>query len=250
MTGLTPLLSALLPSFLASLVEMVEAFTIVLAVGLTQGWRPALAGTVLGLIALGVLVLVLAPVLDLVPLELLQFIIGALLILFGLRWLRKAILRAAGHLPLRDERIAFAKETDALRRHAHSQRASYLAGLAAFNAVLLEGLEVVFIVLAVGLGHGLIAYASLGAAAAFVVVLIIGIAVHRPLAKVPENGLKFVVGLMLTSFGVFWTGEGLGVDWPGADLSLLGILLVFAAVSIGAVVYLRPSRKAQLRVVK
>jgi uncharacterized membrane protein len=218
MTGFTPIISAVLASFLASMVEMVEAFTIVLAVGLTQGWRPALAGTALGLRALAVLFVVLAPVLSLVPLELLQFVIGALLILFGMRWLRKAILRAAGHLPLHDETIAFAKETDALRHRAHSQRANYLAGLAAFNAVLIEGIEVVFIVLAVGVGNGLVAYASLGAAAALVVVLIVGLAVHRPLSKIPENALKFVVGLMLTSFGAFWTGEGLGVDWPGADL--------------------------------
>jgi len=250
MLELSTVLPAITAAFLASLVEVVEAFTIVLAVGLTQGWRPAFAGTILGLVALALIVVVLAPLLALAPLQLLQFLIGALLILFGLRWLRKAILRASGHLALHDEERAFAKETDNLRHHAHNKRANYLAGLAAFNAVLLEGLEVVFIVLAVGVGHGVVAWASLGAAAAVVVVLAIGLAVRKPLAKIPENALKFVVGLMLTSFGIFWTGEGLGVEWPGADLSLVGILVLFIIVSAAMVMRLRPRRRAQLKVVK
>ena len=250
MISLATVLPVVLAAFLASTVEVVEAFTIVLAVGLTQGWRPALSGAALALVALAVIVAVLAPLLGFVPLELLQFVIGVLLILFGLRWLRKAILRAAGLMPMRDEERAFAKETDALRHHAHSQRANYLAGLAAFNAVLLEGIEVVFIVIAVGTTRGLTLYASIGAAAAVVLVAIVGFAVHKPLSKIPENALKFVVGLMLTSFGVFWTGEGLGVDWPGADLSLLGILIVLIAVSAAAVQRLRPLRRATLRVVK
>jgi uncharacterized membrane protein len=201
-------------------------------------------------LALAVIVVVLAPVLSFVPLELLQFLIGALLVLFGLRWLRKAILRASGLMALRDEEKAFAKETDALRHHAHSQRANYLAGLAAFNAVLLEGVEVVFIVLAVGATRGLTLYAAIGAAAAVVMVAIVGAIVHRPLAKIPENALKFVVGLMLVSFGVFWTGEGLGVEWPGADWSLVGILVVMVAVSAAGVQWLRPLRRASLTVVK
>jgi uncharacterized membrane protein len=228
----------------------VEAFTIVLAVGITQGWRPALAGTVLALVALAAIVAVLAPVLSFVPLELLQFVIGALLILFGLRWLRKAILRASGLMAERDEDKAFAKETDALRHHAHNRRANFLAGLAAFNAVLLEGVEVVFIVVAVGATRGLTLYASAGAAAAVVVVMVVGLAVHRPLSQIPENLLKFAVGLMLTSFGVFWCGEGLGADWPGGDWSLLGILAVMVAVSLAAVQRLRPLRRATLKVVK
>ncbi|MDR3470757.1 MAG: hypothetical protein P4M09_03570 [Devosia sp.] len=244
------MVSAIGASFLASLVEVVEAFTIVLAVGLTRGWRPALAGSALALVALGLIVAILAPLLNLVPLALLQFAIGVLLILFGLRWLRKAILRAAGLIPLHDEEKIFHKETDILKHQAHSQRANYLAGLAAFNAVLLEGVEVVFIVIAVGAGRGLVAYASLGAAAAVVLVAVVGAAVHRPLSKIPENALKFVVGLMLTSFGVFWAGEGLGANWPGADWSLLGIVVVWIAVSFAAVRRLRPLRRATLRVVK
>jgi uncharacterized membrane protein len=196
---------------------------------------------------LAVLVLLLGPLLELVPIEALQFVIGTLLILFGLRWLRKAILRASGLIPLRDEARAFAAETDQLRRRSAERRADWLAGVAAFKAVLLEGVEVVFIVIAVGAGRGMIGYASLGAAAACLLVLIIGLAVHRPLSRVPENTLKFTVGLLLTSFGVFWTGEGLGADWPGADLSLLGILAVVAAVSFAAVRLLRPSSVAAAR---
>jgi uncharacterized membrane protein len=239
-----------LAAFLASLVEVVEAFTIVLAVALARGWRPALGGAVAGLAVLAVLVAVLGPLLELVPLALLQFAIGVLLVLFGLRWLRKAILRAAGLLPLHDEELAFAREAAALSRDAHHQRADLRAGIAAFNAVLLEGLEVVFIVVAVGAAQGMLVYASLGAAAAVLVILVVGLAVHRPLSQIPENALKFVVGLMLTSFGIFWTGEGLGVDWPGNDLSLLAILAIFVVLAAGAVRWLRPKRRGQLRVVK
>ncbi|TIR65733.1 MAG: COG4280 domain-containing protein, partial [Mesorhizobium sp.] len=208
MHDLTPILSTVAASFLASFVEVVEAFTIVLAVGVTRGWRPALTGAVSALAVLAALVLAFGPLLQLIPIALLQFAVGVLLILFGMRWLRKAILRSAGIIALRDEEAAFSRETDALTRHANDRRAGYLAGVAAFKAVLLEGVEVVFIVIAVGTAHGQTLYAGLGALAAFVLVMLIGLAMHRPLARVPENALKFVVGLMLTSFGVFWTGEG------------------------------------------
>jgi uncharacterized membrane protein len=233
MTSLTTIFSTVTASFLASFVEVVEAFTIVLAVGITQSWRPAFAGTGLALLVLAILVLIFGPLLALVPIEVLQFVVGALLILFGLRWLRKAILRSGGVLSLRDEAKNFAKETGELERQKADRHANYLAGLAAFKAVLLEGTEVVFIVIAVGATRGLTLYAGLGALAAFLVVLAIGLAVHRPLSRVPENGLKYVVGLMLTSFGVFWTGEGLGADWPGADLSLVGIFVLVAATALG-----------------
>ncbi|SRR5258707_15049189 len=228
MTDLTTLTSTVTAAFLGSFVEVVEAFTIVLAVGLSRSWRPAFIGAGLALLVLAALVLVFGPLLSLIPLHLLQFVVGALLILFGLRWLRKAILRAGGFIALHDEAKAFDAETETLRRQAADRRADYLAALAAFKAVLLEGIEVVFIVIAVGAGHGLTLYASFGALAAFVLVLAIGLLVHRPLAQVPENTLKFVVGLMLTSFGVFWIGEGLGAAWPGEDLALLGILGVLA----------------------
>jgi uncharacterized membrane protein len=238
---LTSVLPTIAASFLASFVEVVEAFTIVLAVGLTQSWRPAFIGTGLALAVLAALVIALGPLLGLVPIHLLQFVVGVLLILFGMRWLRKAILRAIGVIALHDEEKAFAKETEELARRARDRRADYLAGVAAFKAVLLEGVEVVFIVIAVGTARGLTLYAALGALAAFVAVIAIGIVVHRPLSRVPENTLKFVVGLMLTTFGIFWTGEGIGVDWPGADLSLLGIFVVLSAASVALVRWLGSS---------
>jgi uncharacterized membrane protein len=239
MTNLTTILSTLTASFLGSFVEMVEAFTIVLAVGLSQGWRPAFIGTGIALAVLAILVLGFGPLLSLAPIHLLQFSVGVLLILFGLRWLRKAILRAAGLLALHDEAKVFQTESERLRQQAAERRADYLAGLAAFKGVLLEGVEVVFIVIAVGTAHGLTLTASFGALAAFVVVLAIGLAVHRPLAQVPENALKFVVGLMLSSFGAFWIGEGLGAPWPGDDLALLGIFALFALSAFALVRWLR-----------
>lgn len=239
MTNLATVLPTMTAAFLASFVEVVEAFTIVLAVGITQSWRPAFIGTGLAFALLAGLVLVFGPVLAQVPIELLQFVVGVLLILFGLRWLRKAILRATGYIALHDEAKAFAKETDLLKRQAAENRANYLAGLAAFKAVLLEGVEVVFIVIAIGTARGLTFYAAMGALAAFVLVLAIGLLVHKPLSRVPENALKFAVGLMLSVFGIFWTGEGLGVEWPGADASLLGLLAILGATAFGLVALLR-----------
>ena len=234
----TPAVSA---AFLASLVEVVEAFTIVLAVGTVRGWRPAFLGTGAALVLLAAIVILLGPTLDRVPLHLLQLIIGLLLLLFGLRWLRKAILRATGYIALHDEESEFTKQTASLQG-AVRQRAPHLdwiAGLAAFKAVMLEGLEVVFIVIAVGAGRGLLIPASLGALGACILVLAIGLLVHKPLSRVPENTLKFVVGVMLSAFGVFWTGEGLGVEWAGGDLMLLGLVAAFLAAGLVLVRLLR-----------
>lgn len=226
-------------AFLASLVEVVEAFTIVLAVGITQSWRSAFIGTAAAFVTLAVIVIVFGPLLTLVPLHILQYVVGVLLLLFGMRWLRKAILRASGYIALHDEEKAFAKETELLSRQKVQASAAYLAGLAAFKAVLLEGIEVIFIVIAVGAAHQATLYAAFGALAAFVVVLAVGLIVYKPLTQVPENTLKFVVGLMLTSFGIFWTGEGLSIDWPGADLMLVGFFLSLALGSLAAVRLLR-----------
>jgi uncharacterized membrane protein len=219
-------------AFLASLVEVVEAFTIVLAVATLRGWRPAALGTTAGLAVLAAIVLLLAPLLDHVPITSLQLAIGILLLLFGMGWLRKASLRAGGVIPLHDEDAIFAAEAAALVEQASRQRRSldWAAGITALKAVLLEGLEVVFIVIAVGAGRGLLVPASLGALTACVLVLAIGAVVHRPLSRVPENNLKFGVGVMLSAFGVFWSGEGLGIAWPGQDLALL----LFAALFLGA----------------
>lgn len=242
---LTSILPTLTAAFLASVVEVVEAFTIVLAVALTRSWRPALTGTFAALALLVVLVLVFGPLFALIPLGALQFVIGTLLILFGMRWLRKAILRASGYIALHDEDAAFAKEMDELTRLAADKRADWIAGMAAFKAVLLEGVEVVFIVIAVGAAHNMTWIAGLGALAAALVVLLVGVLVHKPLSTVPENTLKFAVGLMLTAFGIFWTGEGLGAAWPGADLSILGLLVILLVVSLIAVQVMTGARSQQ-----
>jgi uncharacterized membrane protein len=238
---------AITAAFLASLVEAVEALTIVLAVATVRGWRPAGLGAFAGLAVLILIVLALGPLLELIPLHLLQLAIGILLLLFGMRWLRKAILRSARVIPLHDEAAAFASETAELRERANRQdaRLDWLAGLASFKAVLLEGLEVVFIILAVGAGRGLLFPASAGALAACLLVAGVGLVIHRPLARVPENTLKFGVGVMLSAFDVFWTGEGLGVAWPGADLAIIAFAVLFLAVGLGAVALARqPSKEA------
>ncbi len=228
-------------AFLGAFVEVVEAFTIVLAVATVRGWRPAAYGTGAGLLLLAVMVALLGPVLEEIPLRLLQFVVGVALLMFGLRWLRKAILRSAGFIALHDEEAAFEKETSALQDDARQRRASadWIAGLAAFKAVVLEGIEVVFIVVALGSGPGLLVPASIGALGALVVVLITGALVHRPLSRVPENALKFGVGVMLSAFGVFWTGEGLGVEWPGQDGAILVMATTFLGGGLAIVPWLR-----------
>jgi uncharacterized membrane protein len=191
----------------------------------------------------------LGPVLDRVPLHLLQLAVGVLLLLFGLRWLRKAVLRAAGVIPLRDEGAAFATETAELRERArrHEARLDWLAALASFKAVLLEGLEVVFVVIAVGAGNGLLVPASAGALSACLLVAGAGLVLHRPLTRVPENTLKFAVGVMLSAFGVFWTGEGLGVAWPGADLAIVVFAALFLAAGLAAPALVRRPSAEGLR---
>jgi uncharacterized membrane protein len=244
---LTQFAPAMTAAFLASLVEAVEALTIVLAVATVRGWRPAGLGALAGLAVLVLIVVGLGPLLDLVPLHLLQLAIGVLLLMFGMRWLRKAILRSAGVIPLHDEAVAFAAETAELREQARRRdsRLDWLAGLTSFKAVLLEGLEVVFIVIAVSAGRGLLVPASAGALAACLLVAGVGFVVHRPLARVPENTLKFAVGVMLSAFGLFWTGEGLGVAWPGQDLAIVAFAALFLAVGLVAVALARrPSAEA------
>lgn len=242
MTGSLALVwPAIAAAFLASLVEAVEALTIVLAVVIVRGWRPAGLGVLAGLAVLVLIVIALGPLLDHVPLHLLQLVIGILLLLFGMRWLRKAILRAAGVVPLHDEAVAFAAETAELREQARRSEArlDWIAAITTFKAVLLEGLEVVFIVIAVGAGRGMLVPASAGAVAACLGVAVVGLAVHRPLARVPENTLKFAVGVMLSAFGVFWTGEGLGVVWPGEDLAIVAFAAMFLAVGAASVLLAR-----------
>ncbi|HEY5290076.1 MAG TPA: hypothetical protein VIJ59_08590 [Caulobacteraceae bacterium] len=222
-----------LAAFLASSVEAVEAFTIVLAVSVVRGPRPAILGTLAALAVLVLAVALFGPLLGAIPIHGLQLVIGVLLLLFGLGWLRKAILRAGGALPLHDESAAFDKQTRTLEAGASNAAADWIAGVAAFKAVLLEGTEVVFIVLAVGARPGLLAPAAIGAGAACVLVAALGLAIRKPLARVPENSLKFLVGTMLSAFGLFWTAEGLTAPFPFGDwaiLALVGAILIIALV--------------------
>jgi uncharacterized membrane protein len=193
---------AVTAAFLASIVEVIEAFTIVLAVATLRGWRPAAWGTTVGLGLLAAIVLLLGPLLDRVPIHSLQLAIGTLLLLFGMGWLRKASLRAAGIIPLHDEDAIFKTETDQLNQQTRRQQSNldWVAGITALKAVLLEGLEVVFIVIAVGAGRGLLMPPSLGALSACALVLTIGAAVHRPLSRVPENTVKFGVARSREAF--------------------------------------------------
>jgi uncharacterized membrane protein len=232
---------AVTSAFLASLVEVVEAFTIVLAVANVRGARPAISGTLSGLLVLALIVLIFGPAIDQIPLGPLQLAVGTLLLLFGLRWLRKAVLRAAGLVALHDEDAAYRSETAHLQEEVarREARADWLAGLTAFKAVMVEGLEVVFIVIAVGAGRGLLWPASIGALAAVALVLGIGVLVHHPLRRVPENALKFGVGVMLSAFGVFWIGEALGVPWPGEDLAIPGFIVLFLTLALGLSAFLR-----------
>lgn len=226
-----------LAAFLASLVEFVEALTIVLAVGAVRGWRGALGGTGLALLVLLALVAVLGPALTSIPLELVQLGVGTLILMFGMRWLRKAVLRSAGVIPLHDEEAAFAKETASLRGLGGiGQGWDGVAVRTAFNITMIEGVEVVFIVVAMGAaGGGLLVPASLGALAALLVVVALGLALHRPVAMIPENTLKFVVGVLLCSFGTFWVGEGMGLAWPGEDLAIPALNAGFLAAAVAAI---------------
>jgi uncharacterized membrane protein len=237
---------AFLTTFLASAVEAVEALTIVLAVGVVRGWRSTLIGVAAASGILLATILVLGPALDRIPIETLRLIVGALLLVFGLQWLRKAMLRSSGFKELHDEVDAYAsqRELAAEASAAPSSQMDWYSFTVAFKGVLLEGLEVVFIVIALGSAQGELGVAALGAAAAVVVVVVAGLLVQGPLSRVPENNVKFAVGVLLTSFGCFWGAEGAGVEWPGDELSLLGLIAFFALVSLGGVRILSERRQA------
>lgn len=224
-----------LAAFLTSLVEFVEALTIVLAVGAVRGWRPAMAGTLAAAGLLAVLVLVFGPHLARLDAHVFQLAVGILLLLFGLRWLRKAILRAAGIIALHDEAKEFAETEEAMRAGAGKPGFDASAALAAFNGVFVEGIEVVFIVLTLGAINKQLAPAAIGAAAAAIIVVGIGVIARQPLTHIPENALKLAVGALVSAFGTLWTGEGLGLDWPSGvwtpALLSLGYLVV-AAVGV------------------
>jgi uncharacterized membrane protein len=235
-------------AFLASAVEFVEALTIVLAAGVSRGWRSALAGLGAATLVLAVIVAALGPALTHIPISTLRLVVGGLLLTFGLQWLRKAILRASGFKALHDEDAIFARELEEARAARGEQRAGldWYGFTLAFKGVLLEGLEVAFIVVTFGSTQGRIGLAALGAGAALVIVVVVGVLVRAPLARVPENTLKFAVGAMLTTFGIFWSSEGAGADWPGDDAALPGVLAFVVLLSFAAVTTLRRRRQFAL----
>ena len=232
-------------TFAASLVEMVEALTIVLAVGITKGWKTAFSATATALLTLGVIIIGFGPLISKLPLPVLRLIVGGLLLIFGLQWLRKAVLRASGLKALHNEDQIFADEVAALGDVAPGKNIDGKGFTVAFKGVLLEGLEVAFIVVTFGATQHRVGLAALGALAAAVLVVIVGLFVHRPLSRVPENSLKMGVGVLLTSFGTFWAGEGVGAHWPGGDIALLGILAWVLLMTGLSVLWLRSKTVAR-----
>jgi uncharacterized membrane protein len=233
--------------FVACAVEAVEALTIVLAVGIVRGWRSTLIGVAAASLVLLAVVAVLGPALRVIPISALRVVVGVLLLTFGLQWLRKAVLRAAGYKALHDEQLAFAQERElASSAPTTSSEMDWYAFTVSFKGVLLEGLEVAFIVVGFSTSSRTLALAAGAAAAAALVVIAVGIAVRGPLARVPENTLKFAVGVLLSSFGVFWAAEGAGAEWPGSDAAVVAIAVVLAAV---ALLLTRSLRRRRLQLV-
>jgi uncharacterized membrane protein len=238
-------LPLILTVFVACAVEAIEALTIVLATGITREWKSTLQGMAAALVTLAVITAAVGPAISYLPLTALRLVIGALLAIFGLQWLRKAVLRATGYKALHDEASAYLREVtaaEAATRQSKRGVSDWYSFTLAFKGVLLEGLEVVFIVITFGDNQKNIGAAVIGAAAAIIVVTIAGIAVKAPLTKVPENWMKLVVGVMLTSFGTFWGAEGAGVSWPGNDAALLVLIPVVAIFAAACIFWLR-SRK-------
>ncbi len=224
----------------ACVVEMVEALTIVLAVGVTRGWRSAVIGAGVALAALSVVVAALGPALAVFPIDRMRLVVGGLLLVFGLQWLRKAILRSTGYKALHDEDAIFLEEERAaLAAPRDASAIDWYTFTVSFKGVFLEGLEVAFIVVTLGGAQDNVPLAAVGAGVAAVVTFMVGLFLHRPLSRVPENTMKYAVGLMLTTFGLFWVGEGAGVEWPGADLAIVGILAYLFAFSTVLVSSLR-----------
>jgi uncharacterized membrane protein len=236
--------------FGASAVEMVEALTIVVAAGVTRGWRSALEGAAAALLILALVVGVVGvPLIRYVPIDALRVVVGALLLVLGMSWLRKAMLRAGGHKAPHDEDAIFAEETSELRQ-AETATPGQRDGVGftvAFKGVFLEGTEVVLIVVSLGASSHRLGTAAAAAGAAAVVVAGVGVVVARQLSEVPENLIKMIVGVMLTSFGLFWVGEGAGVHWPGSDLAILALIPLFAVTAVVTIAWLRRSAPSDRR---
>jgi uncharacterized membrane protein len=233
----------LIAVFLACAVEAVEALTIVLAIGTTRGWRPAGQGIGAGLAVLAAVVVVAGSAVSRIPIDQLRLVVGSLLLVFGLQWLRKAVLRASRVIPLHDEDAIYRRTIDA----ASGATRDWYGFVVVFKGVVLEGLEVVFIVVTFGAGQHAWQGASVAAVVAIAVVTALGFAVHRPLATVPENTMKFIVGSLLTTFGVFWAGEGAGASYPWGDAFIPVILVVVVAAALGTVAALRTRQPAAVR---
>jgi Ca2+/H+ antiporter, TMEM165/GDT1 family len=228
--------------FLAATVEMVEALTIVIAVGHTRGWRSALEGTGVAIIALAVLVTIFGPALVRVPLDVLRLVVGSVLLIFGLQWLRKAILRSSGYIGMHDEDAIYEATVASLRAQGATVGRDRVSFVVAFKGVFLEGVEIVVAVLTLGSSAHRLGLAIAVASVAVVLVAIVGVVVARQLSRVPENAMKMAVGIMLVSFGTFWTGEGLRVRWPGGDTLLLGFVALYA---VAVLVIIRSIRNAR-----
>jgi uncharacterized membrane protein len=240
--------SLALSVFLACAVEAVEALTIVLAVGVTRSWPSALGGAAAATLLLAALIAALGPTLTALPISLLRVLVGGLLLNFGMQWLRKAILRAGGAKSKHDELAIYEREAG-LASGLAPARGGFdgLAFLVAFKGVLLEGLEVAFIVLTFGANQGRVGLAAIAAGVAILGVLAVGLVLREPLARVPENAMKFAVGVMLCSFGMFWGGEGAGARWPGGDLALLVIVPAVLCTALALVTVVRRSLAARER---
>lgn len=244
----TSALILVLSTFLACAVEAVEALTVVLAVGVTRGWRAPLIATAFATLVLVALVVVFGPALSRLPIDALRVVVGTILLIFGIGWLRKAILRASGYKALRDEAALYRKQIAEARGGTDATAGGgvdWYGFTLVFKAVFLEGLEVAFIVLTFGTSQHSIPLAALGAGLAVVLVGVVGAVVHAPLSRVPENTMKFAVGLMLSAFGIFWSVEGAGAEWPSGDLSILGILAFLTVAALGLVAILRRLRERQ-----
>jgi uncharacterized membrane protein len=230
--------------FGASAVEMVEALTIVVAAGVTRGWRSALEGAAAAVVTLAVIVAAVGvPLVRYVPINALRVTVGALLLVLGLSWLRKSILRASGHKALHDEDAIFAATSAELAQTAAGgpapSRRDGVAFAVAFKGVFLEGMEVVLIVVSLGASQHRLGIAAAAAGAAAVIVAVVGALVAKQLSQVPENTMKLAVGIMLTSFGLFWVGEGAGVHWPGSDVAILVLVAFFLVITASSVALMR-----------
>lgn len=238
-------ISVLFTAAAASLVEFIEALTVVLAVGAMRGWRSSLTGASAAVLVLATLVAAFGPALLAVPARPARLVFGTLLVLFGMRWLRKATRRAAGMIPLRDEAAAYARHRARVGAATRTAGWDAAAIAASFQATAIEGLEVVFIVVSMAAGGAtLLAPAACGAAAAFLLVAALGAVLHRPIARVPENTLKRAVGVLLCAFGTFWIGEGADLPWSGGDLATLPLVICYAAATLGMAARLRRDRPA------